>query len=106
MYIDPCYPPSRGLLFVDVEFAVELVHAPGIEEDQTKKDYLFTSFAKAWFPRGATDPDLALLQVNIGHAEYWDVKESKMMQLFKMAQAVITGDPPDKLGEHKELSLS
>ena len=75
-------------------------------EDQTKKDYLFTSFAKAWFPGGATDPDLALLQVNIGHAEYWDVKESKMMQLFKMAQAVITGDPPEKMGEHKELSLS
>lgn len=76
-----------------------------IIEDQTKKDDLFTSFAKAWFPGGATDPDLALLQVNIGHAEYWDVKESKMMQLAKMAQAVITGQPPDKMGEHKELNL-
>ncbi len=77
-----------------------------VVEDQTKKDYLFTSFAKAWFPGGATDPNLALLQVNIGHAEYWDVKESKMMQLAKMAQAVITGDPPEKMGEHKELNLS
>ena len=77
-----------------------------IVEDQTKKDYLFTSFAKAWFPGGATDPDLALLQVNIGHAEYWDVKESKMTQLFKMAKAAITGQPPEKMGEHKELSLS
>ena len=77
-----------------------------IVEDQTKKDYLFTSFAKAWFPGGATDPDLALLHVNIGHAEYWDVKESKMMQLAKMAQAAITGEPPAKMGEHKELNLS
>ena len=77
-----------------------------IVEDQTKKDYLFTSFAKAWFPGGATDPDLALLQVNIGHAEYWDVKESKMMQLAKMAKAAMTGEPTKKLGEHKELNLS
>ena len=77
-----------------------------IVEDQTKKDYLFTSFAKAWFPGGATDPDLALLQVNIGHAEYWDVKESKMVQLAKMAKAAITGEPPEKMGEHKELNLS
>ncbi len=77
-----------------------------IIEDQTKKDYLFTSFAKAWFPGGATDPDLALLQVSIGHAEYWNVKESKMVQLAKMAKAAITGEPAEKLGEHKELSLS
>lgn len=77
-----------------------------VVEDQTKKDDLFTPFAKAWFPGGATDPDLALLQVNIGHAEYWNVKESKMMQLAKMAQAVITGQPPDKMGEHKELNLA
>lgn len=77
-----------------------------IVEDQTKKDYLFTPFAKAWFPGGAADPDMALLQVNIGHAEYWDVKESKMVQLAKMAKAAITGDTPDKMGEHKELNLS
>ena len=77
-----------------------------IVEDQAKKDYLFTSFAKAWFPGGATDPDMALLQINIGHAEYWDVKESKMVQLAKMATAAITGKPPEKMGDHKEMNLS
>ena len=76
-----------------------------IVEDQTKKDYLFTPFAKAWFAGGSTDPDLALLQVNIDHVEYWDVKESKMMQLAKMAKAAITGEPVKKMGEHKEFSL-
>ena len=77
-----------------------------IVEDQAKKDYLFTSFAKAWFPGGATDPNMALLQIDIGHAEYWDVKESKMMQLAKMAKAAITGEPPEKMGDHKEMNLS
>ena len=77
-----------------------------ISEDQAKKEALFTSMAKAWFPGGVNDPDLALLKIAIGHAEYWDVKDSKMVQLAKMAKAAITGEPPKKLGEHKELSVS
>ena len=76
-----------------------------IVEDQAKKQALWSSVAKAWFPGGANDPDLALLAVTIHHAEYWDVKESKMMQLAKMATAAFTGKQPH-LGEHKELNLS
>ena len=77
-----------------------------IVEDQPKKETLFTPMSQAWFPAGATDPNLALLKVEIHHAEYWDVKESKMVQLAKMAKAAITGETPQKLGEHKELNLS
>ena len=77
-----------------------------IVEDQAKKDTLFTPMSELWFPAGATDPNLALLKVEIHHAEYWDVKESKMVQLAKMAKAVITGEAPQRLGEHKELNLS
>ena len=77
-----------------------------IVEDMAKKEELFTSMAKAWFPAGATDPDLALLVVAIRHAEYWDVTDSKMVQLAKMAKAAITGEQPKNLGEHKELHLS
>ncbi len=76
-----------------------------IVEDQAKKEELWSSVAKAWFPGGVTDPDLALLEVGIHKAEYWDVKESKMVQLAKMATAAITGKQP-QLGEHKELNLS
>ena len=75
-----------------------------IIENQAKKDDLFSTMAKAWFPGGATDPDLALLQVNITHAEYWDVKESKMVQVAKMVTAAITGTPPI-MGEHKEMRM-
>jgi general stress protein 26 len=77
-----------------------------ISEDQDKKEELWSPMARSWFPAGVKDPDLALLEVRIHHAEYWDVKESKMVQLFKMAKAAITGEPPRKLGEHKELHLS
>lgn len=76
-----------------------------IAEDQAKKEDLWSSVAKAWFPGGVNDPDLALLEVSIQRAEYWDVKESKMVQLAKMATAAMTGKQPH-LGEHKELNLS
>jgi len=77
-----------------------------LTDDQDKKEELWSPLARSWFPAGVRDPDLALLEVRIHHAEYWDVKESKMVQLFKMAKAAITGEPPRKLGEHKELHMS
>lgn len=74
--------------------------------DQALKESLWSPMAKAWFPEGVNDPDLALLVVRAHHAEYWDVKESKMVQLFKMAKAAVTGQSPTGLGEHREITLS
>ena len=74
-------------------------------DDPAQKEALWNAIAKAWFPGGPTDPDLALLAVRVRHAEYWDVKESQMVQLFKMAKAALTGEPPRDMGEHKELTL-
>lgn len=84
---------------------VSLSGAAGFIEDPAKKEALWSPAAKAWFPGGVTDPNLVLLAVHIGHAEYWDVTDSKMVQLFKMAKAAVTGTPPSHLGEHQELTL-
>ena len=59
---------------------------------------------QAWFPQGVDDPDLALVQVRIASASYWDVKENQVVQLLKMAAAVITGKPPT-LGEHANVKM-
>ncbi|MBC7603742.1 MAG: pyridoxamine 5'-phosphate oxidase family protein [Ramlibacter sp.] len=74
-----------------------------VNEDLAKKKDLFNAMTKAWFPGGVEDPDLELVQVAIEHAEFWDVKESKMTQLLKMATAAVTGKRPD-MGEHRESS--
>ena len=70
-----------------------------IVEDAAKKKALWNKSAEAWFKGGVDDPDLALVRVRIEHADYWDVKESKLVQLYKMADAAVTGKPP-KMGEH------
>ncbi len=75
-------------------------------DDVVQKEALWSPATQAWFPGGYADPEVALLAVRIRHAEYWDVDESKMVQLFKMAKAALTGEPPRDLGEHKELSLN
>jgi general stress protein 26 len=74
-------------------------------EDRAKKKQLWSKLAEAWFPGGPTDPDLALVQVQIVHASYWDVKESKLVQLYEMAKATVTGKPPVDLGEHGEVRM-
>jgi general stress protein 26 len=75
-----------------------------ISEDLRMKQHLFNALARAWFPAGAADPDLELVQVRIVHAEYWDIKESKTTQLYKLAKAAVTGKQPT-LGEHRELEV-
>jgi general stress protein 26 len=73
-----------------------------VNEDERLKAHLFNALAKAWFPGGVKDPDLELVQVRIVSAEYWDIKESKTTQLYKMAKAAVTGNPPE-IGKHREL---
>jgi general stress protein 26 len=76
-----------------------------VSDDIAKKQQLWSKLAEAWFPGGVNDPDLALVKVAITHANYWDVKESKIVQLYKMAQAALTGRPPVGLGEQAEIRM-
>ena len=89
----------------DADSYVSVSGSASILEDQAKKEQLFSPMAKAWFPAGVTDPNLGLLAVNILHAEYWDVTDSKMVQLLKIAKAAMTGETPKSLGEHKKLNV-
>lgn len=76
-----------------------------ISENMDTKRRLFNALAKAWFPGGAQDPNLELVEVEIQHAEYWNIKESKTRQLFKIASAAVSGEQP-VMGEHRELHVS
>lgn len=77
-----------------------------VREDAQKKKDLFNPMAKAWFPGGPEDPDLELVEVRMAEAEYWNVKENKLLQLFKMARAAVTGTRPENMGEHQEVRMN
>lgn len=98
--------PVVGVVYADPssDTYVSVSGTAAMLGDAAKKEQLWNKAAEAWFPGGPTDPDLALVQVQIIHANYWDVKESKLVQLFAMAKAVVTGKPP-QLGEHAEVRM-
>jgi general stress protein 26 len=72
--------------------------------DKAKIKELWKSANKVWFPEGVDDPELALIKVTPVKAEYWDSSANKMVVLFSMVKAAITGTRYDE-GEHGKLRL-
>ena len=60
--------------------------------DRAKIDDIWSPMAKPWFPGGQDDPELMAIQVRTDTAEYWDSTSSRMVRLFEMARAAVTGD--------------
>lgn len=97
--VNVAYADTSGDRYVSVSGRAVVVN------DIAKARQLWTKMAEAWFPGGVDDPSLALVQVTISHAHYWNVKESKLTQLYVMAKAAITGKPPTDLGESGEVRM-
>jgi len=76
-----------------------------IVEDLARKQRLWNKKAAAWFPKGVNDPDLALVQVRITHADYWESKDNRLTQLFKTAAAAVTGRRAAVTGEHVRVTM-
>ena len=85
-------------LYVSVSGTAERV----VDRDKIKE--LWNPAVKAWYPNGPDDPHVMLIKVVPHAAEYWDSNGNAMVQLFKMAKAVLTGSTPDG-GEHGKLKL-
>jgi general stress protein 26 len=98
-YVSVTYADSHSDSYVSVTGLAELV------EDNAKKQQLWTKLAEAWFPGGPGDLNLALVQVKIVNAHYWDIRENKLVQLFYMAKAAMSGTPPTNLGEQAEIRI-
>ena len=67
--------------------------------DKTLIQTLWNPILKVWFPKGIDDPDLSLIKVELNSVEYWDASSFKMVQLYQMAKAFVTGTKAD-LGKH------
>jgi general stress protein 26 len=75
-----------------------------IEFDVDRKRKLWNPMVQAWFPQGPESSEVALIRVDVDHADYWDSKSNKIVQMFSFAKALATGAPP-KVGEHGSLRL-
>lgn len=91
--------PKDGL-YVSVSGRAERV------VDRNRVHELWNPFVQAWFPSGPDDIHVALVRVVPHRAEYWDTASSRMVSLFEMAKAALTGEAADpEPGEHGKIDL-
>ncbi|CAN5423321.1 pyridoxamine 5'-phosphate oxidase family protein [soil metagenome] len=104
--LDVAASPQVNLAYADTgdDCYVSIKGTAKLTHDRARIEALWSPMIKAWFPGGMDDPTLVLIEVEAHEAEFWDVKESKPVQLFKMAKAAVQGVQP-KLGEHATVSL-
>jgi general stress protein 26 len=93
------YSEPKKQLYVSVSGSGEIV------EDKAKMKALWRPILKAWFPDELETPNIALLKVTITEAEYWDSNSNKMVQLFHIVRALVTGTEAS-YGDHKKIELS
>ena len=99
--------PSVNVTFAepDDSLYVSISGRAMLIRNREKTKELWNPMMELWFPGGLDDPHLALINVDIQSAEYWDATSSKMTQLFAIAKGVLTGKRPTDLGEHVEIKL-
>ena len=91
--------PTKGKsIYVSISGKAKLV------DNKDKLKELYTPVIKAWFPDGIDDPRLSLLKIDPQESEYWDSSSNRMITLFKVAKATVTGDGED-IGKHGKLDI-
>ena len=68
----------------DADFA-SISGTARVVRDEDRMRGLWTSKLERWFPRGLEEPDLALLEVRIDKAEYWDEPRKENVKIGTLA---------------------
>jgi len=87
--------------FVSLSGRVEASRAPA------DIDTAWSKMAEAWFPKGKSDPRVAVLKFHPEVAELWDMSGAKGLRyLLETGKALITGEPPKASeGQHERVRM-
>jgi general stress protein 26 len=80
------YADPEKMCFVSVSGTGHVVR------DRERMRELWTPWLQAWFPRGADDPALALLEVRLDKAELWDSPGSATLRMTGLVKALAGGE--------------
>jgi general stress protein 26 len=83
------YSDPSGQNYVSVVGTAEIVR------DRAKVRELWSEPVRVWFPKGADDPDIALVRDQVREAEYWDAPSSTFLHAYGYVKALATGKRPD-----------
>ena len=84
---------------------VALKGTASVNQDRAKINELWNPMYKAWFPGGETDPQIAVLKVNVHEGDFWEASGSRLLRLARYAAAAVSGGsvPAGRAG-HVEVS--
>jgi general stress protein 26 len=84
---------------------VALKGTASVNQDRAKIKELWNPMYKAWFPGGETDPQIAVLKVNVHEGDFWEASGTRLIRLARYAAAAISGGsvPVGRAG-HVEVS--
>jgi general stress protein 26 len=80
-HVNVSYVSPDNDSYVSIAGQARVIH------DLQRVRQLWTPMAEVSFPKGPTDPDLALLEVEIEHAQAWEAAKGRMMPLFQPTRA-------------------
>jgi general stress protein 26 len=83
---------------------VSVTGVANLVRDRKKIEELWRPEFRMWFPEGKDDPEIALMQIKLEKAEYWDSPSSTIGFALSFVSSLITGKQPD-FGENKKLDL-
>lgn len=91
--VNVSYSDSNNSAYASVSGTAIVTH------DKEKMEELWSPIMKAWYPEGLETPGISLLKIDIDSAAYWDTTANKMVEMFKLAKAIATGETYEG-GEH------
>lgn len=63
-----------------------------ITGDHAKIKELWREDFRGWFPKGADDPNITLIKVEIEKGEFWDEPSNVLIRAYAYAKAITTGE--------------
>jgi general stress protein 26 len=96
--------PNVNVAFESKNSWVSLSGRAEVTDDRAKMEELWNVTLKAWFPDELDTDGIALLKIHADSAEYWDSSNSKVVSLFGMVKAAVTGKQAEG-GENKTVEL-
>jgi general stress protein 26 len=71
-------------------------------QDRELAKRLFRPAWKLWFPQGADDPTIAIVELQVESADYWEPKGGRLRVVYELAKSLLRGEqattnlPPPK----------
>jgi general stress protein 26 len=95
--------PEINLAYAEPEVGnyISVSGTAHVLHDRVRARELWTPVARIWFEQGPDDPNLAVLEVEVEKAEYWDMAGGKVRRLIGFLRATLAHDASGLGGQRR-----